>query len=156
MADNLARSFSRAVSAAGALFFDEEDRFLLVQPTYKEYWDIPGGYIENGESPAHACVREVHEELGLTIQLGSLLVVDWAPSAREGDKVLFVFDGGVLGSSELATVKLDATELASYEFVNLATMIDRTIPRLARRLTAALDARRCGQTIYLEHGTQPG
>lgn len=34
--------------AAGALFFDDADRVLLVEPSYKDYRDIPGGYVETG------------------------------------------------------------------------------------------------------------
>ncbi|MGW0970924.1 NUDIX domain-containing protein [Streptomyces sp. NPDC002516] len=52
--------------AAGALFFDADGRVLMVEPTYKDYWDIPGGYVETGESPLQAADREVHEELGIT------------------------------------------------------------------------------------------
>lgn len=51
---------------AGALFSDEASRILLVRPTYKEHWDIPCGYVEPGESPLAACVREIGEELGLS------------------------------------------------------------------------------------------
>jgi ADP-ribose pyrophosphatase YjhB (NUDIX family) len=45
--------------AAGALFFDAADRILMVEPTYKDYWDIPGGYVETGESPLHAASTAV-------------------------------------------------------------------------------------------------
>jgi len=145
-------SWSRAVSAAGALFFDERDQILLVEPTYKDHWDIPGGFIESGETPGEACVREVHEELGLSVTPGRLLVVDWAPLDGAGDKIIFVFDGGPLGTAQVASIRLDATELASYEFVPATAIADRLIPRLARRVTAAIDARNAGQTIYLEHG----
>jgi 8-oxo-dGTP diphosphatase len=55
---------SRAHVAAGMLFFDDAGRILLVQPTYKDYWDIPSGYVETGETPAQAAAREVREELG--------------------------------------------------------------------------------------------
>jgi ADP-ribose pyrophosphatase YjhB (NUDIX family) len=72
--------------AAGALFFDAADRVLMVEPTYKDYWEVPGGYVETGESPLQAAVREVHEELGITSPIGRLLAVDWAPSEAEGDK----------------------------------------------------------------------
>jgi 8-oxo-dGTP pyrophosphatase MutT (NUDIX family) len=35
----------------------------LLEPTYKEDWEIPGGIIEENESPREACKREVLEEL---------------------------------------------------------------------------------------------
>src|SRR4051794_6081139 len=43
------------------------------RPTYKAYWDIPGGYVEPGETPRDACVREVYEELGIRPPIGKLL-----------------------------------------------------------------------------------
>ncbi|WP_405495010.1 NUDIX domain-containing protein [Nocardia sp. NBC_00511] len=64
---------------AGALFVDELDRVLLVEPTYKDYWELPGGVVEANESPLAAAVREIDEELGLTVTLGRLLAVDWVP-----------------------------------------------------------------------------
>jgi 8-oxo-dGTP pyrophosphatase MutT (NUDIX family) len=76
---------SRAYVAAGVLFFDDAGRILLVQPTYKNHWDIPGGYVETGETPAQAAAREVREELDLDVSVGSLLVADWAPHPDEGD-----------------------------------------------------------------------
>ncbi|WP_323379351.1 NUDIX hydrolase [Streptomyces durbertensis] len=84
---------ARPRMASGAVFFDAEDRVLLVRPSEKPMWEIPGGYIETGESPLAACRREVQEELGITPTIGSLLVVDWAPSPAEGNTVLCVFDG---------------------------------------------------------------
>lgn len=37
--------------AAGVLLFDEDDRVLLVDPTYKAGWEFPGGVVEPGEAP---------------------------------------------------------------------------------------------------------
>lgn len=141
--------------AAGALFFDDAGRVLMVEPTYKDYWDIPGGYVEAGESPLQAAVREVGEELGIAPPLGRLLAVDWAPSPKEGDKVLYLFDGGQLTPEDLAGVTLQEEELKGYAFLTVAEIGQHTIPRLARRISAAAQARSGDAPIYLEHGQQP-
>lgn len=146
---------ARPRMAAGALFFDESDRVLLVEPSYKDYLDIPGGYVERGESPLEACVREVHEELGIAPPIGRLLVVDWAPNPGEGDKVLFLFDGGVLDGRDREQIRLQAEELAGYGFHHVQALPELTIPRLARRITAAVEVRGNGLFAYLEHGSAP-
>lgn len=138
--------------ASGALFVDEAGAILMLRPTYKSYWDIPGGYVEPGESPRAACVREVREELGISPRIGRLLVVDWAPNDDEGDKLLFVFDGGTLSAETLGRVTLQASEAAEYAYHAPDLLPGLTIPRLVRRLMAALGARAGRETAYLEHG----
>ncbi|MFG2354283.1 NUDIX domain-containing protein [Streptomyces sp. NPDC048521] len=141
--------------AAGALFFDAAGRVLMVEPSYKDYWEIPGGYVETGESPLHAAIREVQEELGITPPIGRLLAVDWAPSEAEGDKVLYLFDGGELSHDRLASIELQRDELKSFAFVSADQLAERTIPRLARRIRAAVEARASSAPVYLEHGEEP-
>jgi len=41
-----------------------------VRPDYKPHWEIPGGYVEPGEIPAEACMREVKEEFGIRSPMG--------------------------------------------------------------------------------------
>ncbi|GAA2714016.1 NUDIX domain-containing protein [Micromonospora olivasterospora] len=141
--------------AAGALFVDEQERMMLVRPTYKSHWDIPGGYVEDGESPLSACGREVYEELGLRVAIGALLTVDWAPRPDEGDKMLFVFDGGTLTADQLAAVAFRDGEIAECAFVEDHQLDGLTIPRLARRLRASMQARKQARTAYLEDGVLP-
>jgi 8-oxo-dGTP diphosphatase len=140
--DSLRRG--RAYVAAGVLFFDDAGGVLLVQPTYKDYWDIPGGYVEIGETPAQAAAREVREELGLVTSVGPLLVMDWAPHPDGGEKLLFIFDGGTLTAEQLAAIRLQADELASCSVHDPAEITTLLIPRLACRMAAAVDARRAG------------
>lgn len=151
MADD-PRDRSRAFVAAGVLFFDDVDRVMLVEPTYKDDWDLPGGYVESGETPAQAAAREVREELGIAVTPGPLLVADWAPHPNEGDKLLLIFDGGVLPAETIASIRLQADEIASYVFRTPTEAVAMLIPRLARRVAAAVDAHHAGRTSYLEHG----
>jgi 8-oxo-dGTP diphosphatase len=144
---------ARPRMAAGALFVDEDGRVLLVQPTYKQSWDIPGGYVEPGESPREACIREVREELGITPPIGRLLVVDWAPSDAEGDKLLFVFAGGRLDAATTQQITLDHTELAAYRYHGLDELDVLMTNRLVRRITSAANAYHDESAVtYLEHG----
>ncbi|WP_025274181.1 NUDIX domain-containing protein [Haloglycomyces albus] len=144
-----APSMSRPRAAAGALIRNRHSDILLVKPTYKNLWDIPGGYIEPNETPTQACRREITEELGLDITPGSLLACDWAPSDAEGDKILFVFDGGQLTDDEFQAIHLQRSELAAAEFVPLTDITHRLPTRLQRRLTVAAQTT---TTMYLEHG----
>jgi ADP-ribose pyrophosphatase YjhB (NUDIX family) len=61
--------------SADAIVRDSSGRILLVDPTYKPDWDLPGGMAEANEPPADAVRRELREELGLGIQVGALLSV---------------------------------------------------------------------------------
>lgn len=152
MTSDPADDFSRPRVAAGVLFFDDDDRVLLVVPSYKPYRDIPGGYLEHGETPRQAAIREVREELGIAPRIGRLLVVDWAPNQAEGDKLLFVFDGGVLAAEHRKGIRLRTAELMSYAFHDIDRAHELTIARLACRIHHAHQARREGTTRYLECG----
>ncbi|MFJ8785039.1 MULTISPECIES: hypothetical protein [unclassified Streptomyces] len=73
-------------------------------------------------------VARYKKELGITPTLGRLLAVDWAPSATEGDKVLYLFDGGELAPEAVEEIRPQAEELKSVTFVA------RTRSRIGRSL----------------------
>ena len=133
--------------AAGVLFRDAQGQILLVKPTYKEGWDIPGGYVEPGESPRAAARREVREELGIDVEVGRLLLVDWAPHPDEGDKLLFVFEGGSIATDQ---IELERGELGDASFVKVARLSEYTPERLRSRLASAATSR---SDVYAEHGS---
>lgn len=146
-------SLPRKRVGAGVLFSDGSGRVLVVEPTYKDDWEIPGGAVEADESPYTAAVREVAEELGLAVRPGRLLVVEWVPP-RPGrpDGVMFVFDGGVLDPAQEAVIALPEDELRSWAWCTQDEAALRLSPRLARRVAAAVTARSDGATVYLEAG----
>lgn len=145
---------ARPRMAAGLLIHDDAMNILLVKPTYKDGWDIPGGYVEPSESPAHAAERELLEELGMARPCGRLLVVDWAPHPAEGDKLLFVFDGGALVPGDGAQPRPDGVEIAEARFWPPTAFGDLMPARLARRLQLAVGALSSSEpsAMYAEHG----
>jgi 8-oxo-dGTP diphosphatase len=144
--------FARPRVAAGALFLNDAGDVLLVRPTYKDHWDLPGGYVEAGESPHAACIREIQEELGIPLQALGLLVTDWAPSDAEGDKILFVFDGGRLIPEQIDGITLPEDELAEWRYIAAGDLDQFVTDRLTRRITTAIDAQRRQRAVFAEHG----
>jgi 8-oxo-dGTP pyrophosphatase MutT (NUDIX family) len=62
---------------AGCLLFDNQGRILILKPTYKDHWLLPGGVIEANQSPRQACIREVKEETGIDCQPTKLICIDY-------------------------------------------------------------------------------
>jgi 8-oxo-dGTP pyrophosphatase MutT (NUDIX family)/gluconate kinase len=144
--------------AAGVLLFDEADRVLLVDPTYKPGWEFPGGVVEPGEPPARAGVREVAEELGLRLDTAlRLLVIDWEPPRPPGYGGLrLLFDGGRLTTTAARDLLLPGAELRGWRFVTEQEAAGLLPPVRMDRLRWALRARERGVTFNLEAGTPVG
>ncbi|MDA2701386.1 (deoxy)nucleoside triphosphate pyrophosphohydrolase [Bacillus cereus] len=64
----------RKVSVVGAVIINEKNEILcaLRSPTMSlpNFWEFPGGKIEEGETPQEALVREIKEEMGCLITVG--------------------------------------------------------------------------------------
>jgi 8-oxo-dGTP pyrophosphatase MutT (NUDIX family) len=144
--------------AAGVLLFDEQDRVLLVDPTYKPGWEFPGGVVEPGEAPARAGMREVAEETGIRLrEVPRLLVVDWerpAPPGHGGLRLLF--DGGRLEDGQASRVLLPGPELRAWRFATEEEAAAMLPPVRYERLRWALRARERGTALYLEAGVPLG
>ena len=76
-----------------AALVDQDGRILLQQrPAGKELaglWEFPGGKIESGESPEAALIRELAEELGISVSSACLAPATFA-SAPLGDRHLLL------------------------------------------------------------------
>ncbi|MFI0907682.1 NUDIX domain-containing protein [Streptomyces sioyaensis] len=139
--------------AADVLLQDAEGRILLVNPTYKPGWDLPGGMAEKNEPPEQTVARELGEELDLEITLGGLLVVDWVPPHGPwDDQIAFIFDGGTLTQAKISDLRPHDPELSDIALVTPEEARARLQGRIGRRFTAAMDALVTGRPAYLRDG----
>ncbi|MBG0771354.1 MAG: NUDIX hydrolase [Anaerolineaceae bacterium] len=149
------RSLPRKRMAAGALIRNAAGMILLVKPVYKGGWSVPGGVVEADESPKAACVREIREELGLTLPIERMLVVDYnSPKGEKTESLMFIFDGGVLSEAEIAGISLQAEELEAFEFFSPEGLPVLMIRSLRRRLLLALQQEEAQGGVYLEDQEQ--
>ncbi|MER5851191.1 NUDIX hydrolase [Streptomyces sp. NPDC002012] len=131
----------RVLAAAATVFRDVHGRVLLVEPNYRDGWALPGGTVESdeGESPRQAARRETAEEIGLDLEPGRLLAIDWARGPKRPPIAAYLYDGGVLDEAELKAIRLQDEELLSWELVERDDLDRYLHGGLALRLRAALD-----------------
>lgn len=147
------RSLPKKRVAAGILFFDTHGRILIVKPIYRPEWLIPGGTIEEDESPRQGCEREVLEELGLIVTAQQLLCIDYMQ--KDGVKtegIDFIFYGGTLDQGQIDSIQLQASELSEYRFVSIEEALQLLAEVLSRRLIPCIEALQHHTTVYLENG----
>ena len=136
--------------SADVLLRDEQGRVLLVKPTYKPGWDLPGGMAEANEAPDDAARRELKEELGLDVTLHGLLVVDWVPPHGPwDDQLAFIFDGGTLSADQVRALRPHDNELSVVRLVTPDRAASMLRDRLLNRFQASLVARVESAPVFL-------
>lgn len=104
------------------IIFNDQKQILILKrsastKTLPNYWDIPGGTLEDGEDPALGVIRETKEEAGLKIKNPSLF---FYTSNVDGSKnkqfVRMIFIAKYQGGA----VKLNPREHQEYQWINLS------------------------------------
>jgi 8-oxo-dGTP diphosphatase len=139
-----APSSKRLLLVAAAALIDPSGRVLITQrPEHKQLgglWEFPGGKVELGEAPEHALVRELKEELDLTVEPDALDPFAFSSHAYPDFHLLMPLYvatrfGGVMkldpnAAKEAAWVK--PAELGNYEMPPAdVVLVDRLIERSA-------------------------
>jgi ADP-ribose pyrophosphatase YjhB (NUDIX family) len=143
------RSLPMKRMGAGAVIRDADGNVLIVKPTYTSGWELPGGAVEDDESPAQACTREIREELGVDLAVGALMCVDYNSSTSGYvESLMFLFDIESLDTGTVSEIRLNENELSECRFVSVNEATELLDARVARRLNAAL--RPEASSVYLE------
>jgi 8-oxo-dGTP pyrophosphatase MutT (NUDIX family) len=108
----MAAAHSNVIVIVAAVIIDDDGRLLLVRKRGTDRFMQAGGKPEEGESPAEALVRELHEELAMELAVGDLDYLGrfHAPAANEAGHVV---------DAEVFRVPADGAAVASAEIEEL-------------------------------------
>jgi 8-oxo-dGTP diphosphatase len=116
------------IRCVGAVVHDAAGRLLLVRRANEPgrgQWSLPGGRVEPGESDASAVARELREETGLEVRVGSLV-----GSVARGPFLIFDYAaeavGGQLGPGDDATATAWVTR-AEFDELDLVAQLADTL-----------------------------
>lgn len=105
-------------ASAGVVLCDVRDRALVLKAHYKPYWSFPGGWIEDGQTPRDAALRELKEEANITLtpsEVRLLYTINRASNIMQSYQFIFaatsVYDAAV-------PICLQVEEIDDYMFVS--------------------------------------
>lgn len=116
------------------------DKYLLIKRTpikrgkpnsLPEYWDIPGGMVENGETPTSAAIRETKEEVNLDVTIGPILHEDSNYDVAKGTVFTrVVYQAELLDGQTEKDIKLQEDEHSEYRLVDDIYEVDKPVDYL--------------------------
>jgi ADP-ribose pyrophosphatase YjhB (NUDIX family) len=143
--------------ASGVIILNNRGEVLLVKPTYKNHWSIPGGVVDKDESPRDAAIREAKEEINIELKKCDLLCIDYMSPKDSGlstkdENIQFIFYGGVLSDEEIIRIKIPKEEIGDFKFFSKEESLKQVGEKLANRLPACYEAMDIKISVYLEGG----
>ncbi|MGO4460407.1 NUDIX domain-containing protein [Streptomyces sp. M-16] len=144
--------------AATGIVLDLHGRVLVLTTSYKDGLELPGGTVEDTETPEEGLARELKEELDLSVPVGRLLAVDSCPPGSLGRSlVVHVHLVGPLDPARIAGISFADGEITEAHWLTPEEAAERLPDRIAPRLRAAVAALRSGSLAHLVGGVpQPG
>lgn len=111
---------------------ETSDGILLVKPSYKKGWDLPGGIVESDESPVEGLRREIVEELGTSAEIGGLRCVDYIRSDWESRPVIMLIFSATININKVC---VDGQELIDWRIVSRDIALDTVSKNMKIRLS---------------------
>ena len=104
-----------------AALITQEDKVLIARKRVGKplagYWEFPGGKVEAGETKEACLIRELKEEMGIDIEVGTYVGVS---EYDYGDKVVALY--GYI--AKLLKGKIQLTDHDTYEWVEVSKMLE--------------------------------
>lgn len=119
--------YNNPIPAVSAIIRNDKNQVLLtkrgIEP-FKGHWDLPGGFVDHGEMPDEAIIRELEEELGIksvkSLEFVDMFDVDYVNEGREDERmqVLTIMFEVEVDESEIVEAKDDVEEFIFFDEEN--------------------------------------
>ncbi len=119
------QSIYKIIEAAGGAVFNEKNELLVI--FRRNFWDLPKGKIDKGETPEQAAVREVQEETGLeTVHLGNPIVDTYHTYPLKNKRILKKTYWYAMKTAETKLTPQYSEDIERAEWVKLAEFLADT------------------------------
>jgi 8-oxo-dGTP diphosphatase len=146
------QSLPRKRVGASVLFVNEHEQWLVLKPTYKDSWLLPGGTVEENESPRAGALREAQEEIGIEPQNVVLCGAHYgAVQGVRTEVIRFTFFGGVLSAEQQARITLPPGEIAAFKFVSADEAKKLLGSGFGDSISLCIEALQVGKVAYGEY-----
>ncbi len=102
-----------------------DGKILLTRdPRTPEYWELPGGRLNIDESPEEGLVRELREELGITVSIGEVAFLKQFLQGTEEAKraLVIVYSATVPADAELTVDPKEICEVGWFSQQDIASL----------------------------------
>jgi ADP-ribose pyrophosphatase YjhB (NUDIX family) len=136
---------------ACAVILNKRNQILLHKRDDSEFWALPGGGMEIGESISECCLREIKEELNLIVEIEKLIGIYTSPECvfewRDGNesKGFQVFVVAFLCRTENDSIKINNESTAAEWFLEQDIKNKKTLPYVKEAIDNALHS---GNTYF--------
>ena len=136
------QTLAKRHTASGAFIFNDQNQLLILKPSYKDGWNLPGGVTDEFESPYQTVIRECKEETNLNIEIQDLVLVDYIQEIIKDKKYDYVEFYFTVIVENLSDLQIDNEEIIDYKFIDIKEAKDFLSPKYYQRLKAVIQAQR--------------
>jgi 8-oxo-dGTP diphosphatase len=137
----------KRVNVAYGCIINDLNQVLMVYNADSNHWSMPGGKVEDAESLDQACVREVFEETGYTVEVNELMALNECKLKSTQEHAIFFTFHCVITKGEQTV--LDTNEISQVKWLSFEEA-DKLMPYHKKPLSELIK----NKVVYVNQGEQ--